>query len=248
MHKRIQIWIFLSLLVLGCKSAQTITTRTPLYKYRADLQITAQGKSINGMVSVPRSEDPVRIQIDSPVKMDLVRISSCNRDWPVEKIKKAGTWWNEVGTQLIFDYKPNDVEEEKFCPLYIQVFDDKLLTSWGFVGFVTSEQLKALVSCNGLEYHTTGLDSCQSLQGFEQGLQFQVPVKYVSRGPCQVSKKDEYNLRVRTTAPGFCMVTVCEAEKCTTDPKSRFRFVLLGYDEVLLRGREPLKSDFGGFQ
>lgn len=231
----------------GCQSAQTITTRTPLYKYRADIQITAQGKSINGLVSVPRSEDPVKIQIDSPVKMDLVRISSCNRDWPAEKVKKPGTWWNEIGTQLIFEYKPNDVEEERFCPLYIQVFDEKVLTAWGMVSFVTTEKLKARVSCNGSEYHTTGVDNCQSLYGFEQGLQFQVPVKYATRGPCAVTKKDEYNLRVRATAPGFCLVTVCDVATCATKPEEGFRFVLLGYDEILLRGREPLKSDFGGF-
>jgi hypothetical protein len=243
---RIIIHLFL-LFCLGCGSAQTVTTRTPLYKYRADVRITTQGKSINGMISVPRAEGPVRIQIDSPVKMDLVRVSSCNRDWLAEKVTKRVGWWNEVGTQLIFDYEPNDVEEERFCPAYIQVFDDKLLTSWGFVGFVSTEKLKARVSCNGDEYHTIGLDSCQSLYGFEQGLQFQVPVKYVTRGPCAVTKKDEYNLRVRATAPGFCLVTVCEADKCTTEPEKGFKFVLLGYEEILIRGREPLKSDSGGF-
>lgn len=241
------IFLLFLLCLGGCQSAQTITTRTPLYKYRADVQITAGGKSINGMVTVPRPADAVRIQLDSPVRMDLVRISSCNRDWPVEKVMKSGTWWNEVGTQLVFDYKPNDVEEERFCPLYIQVFDEKILTSWGFVAFLSTEKLKARVSCNGREYHTEGVDTCQSLFGFEQGLQFQVPVKYVTRGPCEVKKKDEYNLRVRTSVPGFCLVTVCEADRCAIDPEKGFKFILLGYDEILLRGREPLKSDFGGF-
>lgn len=238
--------LLLSIIILifgmGCSTAQTITTRTPLYKYRADIQITAQGKSINGMVSIPRSQ-PTEIQIDSPVEMDLVRISSCNRDVIAEKVRqREGSWWfNQVGKQLVYSYQPTDVEHEGFCPIYIQVFDDKLMTAWGFVGFRTNENLKAKVSCNGNQYFALGLDACQSYYSFEQGLEFEAPIKYATRGPCEVKKLSEKILRVRTMTAGFCELTAY-------DGKDFFKFILLGYDEILVRGRaNTIKSDFGGF-
>ena len=228
----------LFIICLGCGTAQTTTTRTPLYKYRADIQITAQGKSIKGLISIPRSV-PTRIQVDSPVKMDLVRISSCNRDTVAEKIAGAG-WFNQVGTQFVYDYRPTDVEHEGFCPLYIQIFDDKLMTAWGFVGFRTTEKLKAKVSCDGSQYEAEGIDACQSFYSFEQGLEFESPIKFVTRGPCAVVKKAENILRVRTTEPGFCLVTAY-------DGKYFFKFILLGYEQLLVRGRaEPIPSNFSG--
>ncbi len=221
----------------GCGTAQTVTTRTPLYKYRADVRISAQGKVVDGMISIPRSE-PTRIQIDSPVKMDLVRISSCNRDMTTEKVGYTGTWLDDSRKRFVYEYQPTAVESEQFCPLYIQVFDDKLLTAWGFVGFRTTEKLKAVVSCNGAEYQADGVDSCQSLYGFEQGLSFEVPVKYATSGPCDVRRKDDKTLRVRTSAEGFCLLTAY-------DGKDFFKFILLGYSSILVRGRaNPI--EYGG--
>lgn len=225
--------------LIGCATTQTITTRTPLYKYRADTQITVGDKSISGMISVQRAE-PTKIQIDSPVKMDLVRISSCSRDFTTEKVGNAGWWLSQSGRQLILNFSPSVVEREGYCPLYIQIFDDKLLTAWGFVAFRTTEKLEAQVSCNGLDYPATGLDSCQSMLGFEQGLSFKSPIKYTTRGPCEVRRLDEKTLRVRTNALGFCRLTAY-------DGKDFFKFVLLGYDEILVRGRaNPIKTDYGG--
>lgn len=232
---------FVALLVAGCATARTITTRTPLYKYRADVQITAAGKSINGMISIPRT-DPVTIQVDSPVRMDLVRISSCNRDKTLENVGQKTSWfgWSESGKQLTFDFSPNEVEREGFCPVYIQIFDKDLLTAWGLVAFRTDEKMKATVSCNGLDYGATGLDACQSMQGFEQGLRFEKPIKFVPKGPCDVKRIDDKTLRVRTTAPGFCTVTAF-------DGADYFVFILLGYDEILVRGSaNPIKTGFSG--
>ncbi len=231
--------LFLVIFLSGCQTAQTVTTRTPLYKYRADLRITADGRTHEGLMSIARSV-PTKIQVDSPVKMDLLRISTCNRDVTVEKVGNRGGWWSESGTQYIYDYIPTAVESEGFCPMYIQVFDGNLLTSWSMVSFKTTEKLKADVSCNGENYPSVGIDSCQSMYGFEQGLAFAAPIKYTSRGPCAVRKLDEQTLRIRTTGPGFCGVTVY-------DGKDFFKFILLGYDEILVRGKaQPIKTDFGG--
>lgn len=230
---------FLFIVCLGCTTAQTVTTRTPLYKYRADIQITVGDKSINGLISVPRT-DPTRIQIDSPVKMDLVRVSSCNRDYTREQVGLSGFgWWAESGRRYIFDFEPNEVEREGFCPVYVQIFDKDLLTAWGLISFRTTEKLKAEVSCNGFQYEAEGLDSCQSMYGFEQGLRFNSPIKYVPKGSnCDVRRISDRVLRVRTSAPGFCTVSVY-------DGKDDFTFVLLGYDEILVRGQpNPIKTDY----
>lgn len=239
MSPRILAFLFIVMVLGGCSTAQTVTTRTPLYKYRADVQITVGDKSMNGLISVQRT-DPTRIQIDSPVKMDLVRISTCNRDYTVEEVGKSGWgWWSESGRRYAFPFAPNEVEREGFCPIYIQVFDKDLLTAWGFVGFRTDEKLKSVVSCNGLEYEAHGLDACQSMYGFEQGLKFTAPVKFVAKGGnCEVRRLSDRVLRVRTTSPGFCTISVY-------DGKDDFTFVLLGYDEILVRGRaNPIKTDY----
>lgn len=234
------LFVILFLALGGCKSAQTITTRTPLYKYRADVLITASGKSISGMISIPRT-DPVRLQIDSPVKMDLVRISSCNRDETLEEVGKSTRWWwSESGKRLTYDFSPSVVEREGFCPVYIQIFDKDLLTAWGLVSFKTDENLKASVSCNGHDYQAIGLDSCQSMHGFEQGLGFEKPVKFVPKGACEVRRLDESTLRIRSTQPGFCTITVY-------DGADYFVFVVLGYEEILVRGSaKTIKTGFGG--
>lgn len=191
------------------------------------------------MISVPRLER-LTIQIDSPVKMDLVRISSCNRDFTTEKVGNTGGWFSETKTTFKYDYMPTAVESEGFCPLYIQIFDQDLLTAWGMVSFQTTEKLRAKVSCNGETYASAGLDSCYSMFGFEQGLSFEQDVKYAYRGPCEISKKSSKELRVRTNSLGFCTVTAY-------DGKDFFRFVLLGYDEILVRGKaNPIRTDFGG--
>lgn len=224
----------------GCGTAQTITTRTPLYKYRPDIQITVGSKSIPGMITVERTE-PTKIQIDSPVKMDLVRISSCSRDFTTEKVGQRDWWFSQSGKQMVFEFSPSVKEREGFCPVYIQIFDDKLLTAWGFVGFKTTEKLKAKVSCNGLDYPADGVDLCYSMQGFEQGLYFDTPIKYTTRGPCNVKRVDEKTLSVSTQGLGFCRLTAMD------EKQNFFKFVLLGYDEILVRGRAtPVKTDYGG--
>ena len=107
------------------------------------------------------------------------------------------------------------------------------------VNFRTKENLKAHVSCDGENYPAVGLDSCQSMNGFEQGLRFDVPIKYVTRGPCLVERRDDKTLRVRTSSPGFCALTAY-------DGKDFFKFVLLGYQEILVRGVPTENVSMGG--
>lgn len=215
--------------LFGCSTAQQITTKTPLYLYRADVRFTVDGRSIPGMISIPRSA-PTEIRIDSPVKLDLVRISSCNRDVVFEKIGNTGGWFSQTGTSFIYKYHPNEVEAEGLCPIYVQIFDASLLTAWGFIAFKNTEKLKAHVDCDGDSYESTGMDSCQSMRGFEQGLRFDVPIKYTTRGPCQVVRRDDKTLRVSTTGSGFCALTAY-------DGKEFFKFTLLGYESILVRGK-----------
>ncbi len=222
-------WAMLCVALVSCTSARQLTTRTPLYLYRADVNFTVDGRSIPGLISIPRSQ-PTEIRIDSPVKMDVVRISSCNRDTIYEKVGNRGGWFSESGTSFIYNYTPNEVENEGLCPVYVQIFDANLMTAWGFVAFKTTEKLKAHVDCDGDSYDAEGMDSCQSMHGFEQGLRFDVPVKYTTRGPCLVVRRDDRTLRVSTTGPGFCALTAY-------DGKDFFKFTLLGYDELLVRGK-----------
>lgn len=172
--------------------------------------------------------------------MDLVRLSTCNRDWTIEKVGNSGGWFGKSSNTYTFNFEPTEVEREGFCPLYVQVFDEGLLTAWGFVAFKTTEKLKAKIDCDGESYTAEGVDSCQGMFGFEHGLKFERDVKYTFRGPCDVKRKDPLNYRVRTTGPGFCAVSFF-------DGTDFFKFILLGYDEILVRGKQTtIRTDFGG--
>lgn len=224
----------------ACATAKQLTSKTPLYLYRADVSFSTENKSVQGMISIPRT-DPTQIRIDSPVTMDFVRISSCNRDNTFEKIGNRGGWFSTSAKEFNYDYSPNEVEKEGLCPIYVQIFSEKLLTAWGMINFRINEKLKARVSCDGEEYTAEGLDSCQSMKGFEQGLRFDVPIKYVTRGPCTVERINDRTLRVRTSEAGFCALTAY-------DGKEFFKFVLLGYEEILVRGVPSENVTMGGFQ
>lgn len=210
---------------VGC-ATQQLTVKTPLYQYKPDIAITVDGVSFDGMaVTALGIKD---IQIVSKAKLDLLMVSSCHRNFTIESVDKS--WFGGSGQIYVYHYEPTSIEREGFCPLYIQAFDKSGITAWGYMAFRTEEKLPAHTDCNGKGGTYAGVSPCASRAGFEQGISFDRPVKYVASELCRIEEKPGNQFRMRTQK-GFCYATF-------TDGKDYHRVVLLGYDEALIRGEQ----------
>lgn len=223
--------MFLTLFV-GCalfrKSQEA--TRLPLWTYKADVEITVDGKAFDGMAVTTSGAKPITIK--SKARMDLLLISSCHREFSEEKVDWESSWFGLGGKsarKYTYNFVPTEIEKESFCPIYIQAFARNGIAAWGFVAFRTTENLPAKTECNGRVVQYAGISVCQSRKGFEQGISFDRPVRAIGDELCKIKAVSDREFRVRTTAMGFCKATF-------TDGKDRHRLVLLGYDEVLVRG------------
>lgn len=204
-------------------------TRLPLWTYKADIAITVDDVNFDGMAVANIGKKPIHLR--SKAKLDLLLISSCHREFSQERVDYTTGWFGLGGSSskvFTYTYSPTPIESEGYCPIYIQAFDRTGIAAWGFVAFRTSENLVASLSCNGRDSKLRGISVCQSRQGFEQGISFLAPVRFVSNDVCQIVAKSDREFRIRTKKMGFCEATF-------TDGKEKHRLVLLGYDEVLVR-------------
>jgi hypothetical protein len=216
--------------LVGCTTPGQVATRLPLHQYKADIEITVDGVKFEGM-GVTLLEGPKRITLKSKARFDLLTISSCHRNFTQERIDYKSGWFGTGGQSAgtyTFDYAPTEVEKDGYCPLYIQAFDKNGTAAWGYLAFRTNEFLPARMECNGRGWSFKGISVCQSRHGFEQALTFDRPVKYEASELCKIQAKSDKSFRARAEK-GFCYATF-------TDGKERHRLVLLGYDEVLIRG------------
>jgi len=216
----------------GCLSLKTqqFTDKVPLYQYKPDILITVDGQTFDGM-AVTLLNGPKDIQITSKAKLDLLMISSCHRNFTVERVGYKGNWFGVGGASaktFTYHYAPTTIEKEGFCPLYIQAFDKSGITAWGYMAFRTEEALPAKTECNGTGWKFSGVSVCSSRAEFEQAVSFDRPVKFEVSDLCKITEKPGNSFRLRTQK-GFCYATF-------TDGTDLHRVVLLGYDEALIRG------------
>jgi hypothetical protein len=229
--------VMLLTLFAGCASKGQLATKLPLYNYKGDIELTVDGKKFEGM-GVTTIEGPKSIKLKSKARFDLLRISSCHREMTQEKVDWKEAWFGmggESAQAYTYQYEPLPVEQEKFCPLYFEAYEkrngslDGVVAAWGYLAFRTNEFLPAKTECNGTRWTFKGISVCQTRAGLEQTIAFEKPItKYFSNELCEIRDIDEKSFRVRG-GKGFCQATF-------TDGVSRHRLVLLGYDEVLIRG------------
>jgi hypothetical protein len=224
-------------LFLGCVSKGQLATKLPLYNYKGDIEISVDGRAFEGM-GVTILNGPKRIVLKSKARFDLLRISSCHREMTFEKIDYREGWFGmggESAREFVFDYSPLDVEKEEFCPLYFEAYEkrtgslDGVVAAWGMLIFRTTEFLPSRTECNGTGWSFKGISACQTRAGLEQTISFERKItRHISNPLCQIEPKSDRSFRVRG-GKGFCYATF-------TDGKEKHRLVLLGYDEVLIRG------------
>lgn len=220
----------LATVFVGCASPSQKATKLPLWTYKADIQISVDGKTFDGM-AVTKLDGVKTITIRSKAKLDLLTISSCHREFTQERVDYKSGWFGLGGSsasKYTYTFDPTDIEKEAYCPLYIQAFQVSGLAAWGYISFRTTENLPARTECNGTPWKFAGISVCQSRSGFEQAITFDRPVKFRANEFCKVEARSDRDFRVRA-GKGFCRAVF-------SDGKDTHRLDMLGYDEILVRG------------
>ena len=207
----------LALLLTGCAGvSQKSTVGQPLWSYRADMGMMAGPSTFEGM-GVTKLFGSIPIQVNSPVALDRLQVTTCARAEVYENVKNPFT----------FDYVPSPRETDGLCPMYIEAYSKDQLTSWGFLGFRQTETLPAHIWCNGEGYTYAGLSVCQTKTGLEQQLDFKKPVKFIAEKSCNLTTSDNQSFLAKPDK-GFCRATF-------TAGGEYHRLIMLGYDSVLIR-------------
>lgn len=226
--------IFLTLTACG---TQQTTTQGPLYTYRADMQVSFdQGQTVyDGVTSARITTGNLPVTFISPVNIDRVQITTCGR----QAICQSGgscdanfaisrNWIGSVQNTFTYNYTPTPDEALGMCPMYIEAYSKKDLTSWAFVGFYGNETLPAQIYCNGKFVPTKGLTVCQTKNGLNQKIVFSTAVKAEGEKSCNLTTTDNMNFTL-TPDLGFCRASFLD------NNKNWHRLIMLGYDSVLVR-------------
>lgn len=222
-----KITLLFFLCLTSCTQFQQKTEdKGPLYKYKADISITANDQKYDGMAVLNLLASQT-IKIVSKAKLDVLIVSTCQRFETYEKLDSS--WFGGAGKEFKYNYTPTKNEFNEKCPIYFQAFDKSGLTAWAYVAFKTDEKLQATVECNGKTFLSTGFTLCQTKNGFEQSLTFTKAITHFKGGDrCNIEKVNDFNFKIIPVG-GFCNATF-------SDGKDWHQITLLGFEQALIRG------------
>jgi hypothetical protein len=235
----------MALFLCGCTSlssafdvilgdARQPATRVPLYVYRADLYLTFDGSSFDG-IGVTTSKDETDIDVQSEVHLDRVEIETCGREAVCEHGKYCSPdfkiddgWWGGAGNHMKYSYKPSVAESAGSCPLYIRVYDKKALAAWGFIAFRKDEELPSRFINNGISWNFRGHIAAQSKVGKINQLMFNDPIEdFDYDKTCGLTRINLTSFELRPTLGQCTAIFVANGKKAALD--------LISYEEVLIR-------------
>lgn len=229
--------IFFALLVLSLtRCSSTATSQSPgstsdtIYKY--DISGTINGAPFNGVGVVPFASS-YDVKIISPVNVDMLTITTCNRDVAIQGAISVG--WFAANGGYDYQYNPDPVENHGSCLLKLGAYNKaKGQNAWGIVDFETPDAtLPAINICNGAIEHDNGVSICQARDGLKEEIVFQAPVMVDTKAlPAQCVPTTKDNLVWDYTMPlGECVVAFMEK----IPPYAIHRHDEVGYNEVLIR-------------
>ena len=165
----------------GCPSInQNIKFKT---QYRKDLDFKINSTSFKG-VAVPNIADKYEIEVNSPFKLDLLKIETCHRELSIE-----GAYYKKriLKNKKVYKFSFKPIEIEQDCIIEISALSKKNTYSFGFIvlnsGFYN---IKAENFCNGSKVISLGVSACQSKQGLVQLIKFKEPV--IANSNCPINK------------------------------------------------------------
>lgn len=212
-------------------------TRVPLYVYRADLQITVDGVTFDGVGVTGARSTEVDIGVVSQINLDRVEVETCARQDVCENGKPCNGnfaiddgWFGAAGKRLVYHYTPSVDEAQGSCPIYFRVYAKTDLASWGYLAFRSADEtLPAHTVCNGAGITFSGHSMCQTKAGLIQRITFTTDVDdYDVDKTCGITKLDARNFQLRP-ALGLCTGKFISQGKW-------HGLDLIAYDSVLVGG------------
>lgn len=197
-----------------------------LYKWRAEMKMTVEGKTYNGIGIAPL-RNVNRITIVSSVPLDRLQVHTCARDDVFRDIDE--NWFGGAGKKFTYEYVPNEKEKQVPCFLYFEAYSNRGLTDWGMIAFIDGQELHASMDCNGRNVPFEGLSACQTQAGLDQVIYFNEEIVDYEADPwCGLLKLSPTKFALRPK-PGFCKATMMN------EKDKMHRMLLLGYEAVLVR-------------
>ncbi len=219
--------------------ARQPATRVPLYVYRADLLITVDGTTFDG-VGVTSLQASTDIDIQSQVTLDRVEVETDGRQDVCEANKYCDQrkftiekdFWGNPAQSMVYHYTPSVVEADSKAPssIYFRVYSKKDLAAWGFLALRKSEDLPAHMICNGISWSFKGHSVCQTKFNKIQRLIFDVAVDDFEADPsCHMVKVDAKTFDMRPD------VDLCAADFLAGGHWHKLD--LIGYEQSLVGGQ-----------
>lgn len=159
----------------------------PLVRY--DMGIKINGQTFDGIGAVPLENKTYTLHLKSKVDLDRFTLRSCQREIVIDSawnVEEDVGWFifkhkKEKKNEITLEYKPSWIER-RHCPIVFEAYScgwngkkctDEVKTSTGMIVFFSPGlNLKAVVSCNGLEQEYIGGSHCQVKEGLEQSINF----------------------------------------------------------------------------
>lgn len=230
--------------VLTGNSSQKIT-RSPIWLYKPDLYLGADGQGFYGM-GVTTLSDKTDIRIQSLVDIDRVEISTCSRHDVCQykggelacdntRFSIDGGWFGSPGKLMTYHFVPDRKERDDSCSnLMIAIYDKNVLASWGYLDLRTDpdKNFPAHFTCNAQDWTFAGVSVCSAKAGTIQEINFDDPIdNFRAEASCNIKKISDKEFEFQP-AEGWCRASFVRGEKWHD-------VILNGYVEVLIRdGRE----------
>jgi len=187
----------------------------PSMVYKKTLRVTIDDQPYRGTGVYPLSETQ-KITISPVITPQVIRITSCHREIFLENPK----------VPYRFHYDPTDIESSPACPLEIGVYSIKKGVEYGYIDFITKENLPATIHCNGEIDIAGGVSICQAKKGLVQKISFSDPVRYKTNCLIMIEKNNTFEYQ----APkGICQAIFTDSQGLL------HRHIVYGYEDILIR-------------
>ncbi len=215
-------------------SSRQRATREPIYVYKADLWLNVDDVWFEG-VGVTLLRDPVVIKVRSQININRVEVETCARLKVCEfgkpcdaDFKIDSGWWGNAGRDMSYTYTPSSAELAESCPVFIRVYDKKVLAAWGYLAGRNGEDLPAKMACNGEEVKFSAHSVCNPKSGLINELKFHEPIEEFSADPqCHMKQMSDTKFEIRSEM-GLCTGKFYANKKW-------HGMDVIGFEEVLVR-------------
>ena len=208
----------------GCPSInQKIKFET---QYRKDLSFKINSSSFKG-IAVPNISDKYEIEINSPFKLDLLKIETCHRELSIE-----GAYYKKriLKNKKVYKFSFKPIEIEQDCIIEISALSKKNTHSFAFIALNSGfYNIEAKNFCNGNEINSLGVSACQSKEGLVQLIKFKEPVIVNSNCPMDKIGHNKFQYEIQKN---HCVYLFTSKDMLK---RRLHKLHTFGYEKIILR-------------